>query len=99
MQINITLAVFNLLPISPLDGSQILTPFIEKHFGIVYKMEMYGPRVLLFVIIFSMVTGIQSFLWSLIQYLIFFFIFLNIDLRNLRRFLKRPKLVISHFFD
>ena len=33
MQINITLAVFNLLPVSPLDGSQILTPFIEKYFG------------------------------------------------------------------
>ena len=63
MQINITLAVFNLLPISPLDGSQILTPFIEKYFGIqmVYKMEMYGPRVLFFIIIFSMVTGIHIF--------------------------------------
>ena len=63
MQINITLAIFNLLPVSPLDGSQILSPFIEKKFGIemVYKMEMYGPRVLFFIIIFSMVTGIHLF--------------------------------------
>ena len=45
MQINITLAVFNLLPVSPLDGSQILTPFIEKYFGydVVWKMQVYGP--------------------------------------------------------
>ena len=33
MQINITLAVFNLIPVSPLDGSQILSPFLEKKFG------------------------------------------------------------------
>ena len=63
MQINITLAVFNLLPVSPLDGSQILSPFIEKKFGIdlVYKMELYGPRLLFFIIIFSMFTGIHIF--------------------------------------
>ena len=63
MQINITLAVFNLLPVSPLDGSQILTPFIEKQFGpdIVWKMQVYGPRVLFIIIIFSMVTDIHIF--------------------------------------
>tara|TARA_Y100001960_G_C14596043_1_gene788156 strand:- start:348 stop:977 length:630 start_codon:yes stop_codon:yes gene_type:complete len=63
MQINITLAVFNLLPVSPLDGSQILTPFLEKHFGfdLVWKMQVYGPRVLFFIIIFSMVTDIHIF--------------------------------------
>ena len=63
MQINITLAVFNLLPVSPLDGSQILTPFLEKYFGpnVVWKMEVYGPRVLFFIIIFSMVTDIHIF--------------------------------------
>ena len=63
MQINITLAVFNLLPVSPLDGSQILSPFIEKNFGIdtVHKMEIYGPRILFFIIIFSMFTGIHIF--------------------------------------
>ena len=63
MQINITLAVFNFLPISPLDGSQILSPFLEKHFGIkaLWKMEIYGPRVLFFIIIFSMITDIHIF--------------------------------------
>ena len=63
MQINITLAVFNLLPVSPLDGSQILSPFIEKKLGsdIVYKMEFYGPRLLFFIIILSMFTGIHIF--------------------------------------
>ena len=63
MQINITLAVFNLLPVSPLDGSQILSPFLENKFGpdIVWKMRVYGPRVLFFIIIFSMVTDIHIF--------------------------------------
>tara|TARA_B100001113_G_C20994834_1_gene572192 strand:- start:139 stop:768 length:630 start_codon:yes stop_codon:yes gene_type:complete len=61
MQINITLAVFNLLPISPLDGSQILSPFLEKNFGpdIIWKMQLYGPRILFFIILFSMVTDIH----------------------------------------
>ena len=63
MQINITLAVFNLLPVSPLDGSQILSPFLEKQFGpdIVWKMQAYGPRVLFFIILFSMITDIHIF--------------------------------------
>ena len=63
MQINITLAVFNLLPISPLDGSQIITPFFAKYFGsdVVWKMQVYGPRILFFIIIFSMVTDIHIF--------------------------------------
>ena len=63
MQINITLAVFNLLPVSPLDGSQILSPFLEKQFGpdIVWKMQVYGPRVFFIIIIISMVTDIHIF--------------------------------------
>tara|TARA_Y100000588_G_scaffold78014_2_gene81441 strand:- start:3791 stop:4426 length:636 start_codon:yes stop_codon:yes gene_type:complete len=63
MQINITLAVFNLLPVSPLDGSQILSPFLENKFGpdIVWKMQVHGPRILFIIIIFSMLTDIHIF--------------------------------------
>ena len=77
MQINITLAVFNLLPISPLDGSQILTPLLEKHFDpdVAWKMQVYGPRILFFIIIFSMVTDIHIFSF-IINPIFNFFIFI-----------------------
>ena len=63
MQINITLAVFNLIPLSPLDGSQILSPFLEKRFGpdIMWKMKVYGPQILFFILIFSAITNIHIF--------------------------------------
>ena len=63
MQINITLAVFNLIPLSPLDGSQILSPFLEKRFGadILWKMQVYGPQILFFILIFSAITNIHIF--------------------------------------
>jgi len=63
MQINITLAVFNLIPLSPLDGSQILSPFLEKRFGtdIIWKMKVYGPQILFFILIFSAITNIHIF--------------------------------------
>ena len=80
MQINITLAVFNLLPVSPLDGSQILSPFLEKQFGpdIVWKMQVYGPRVLFIIIIFSMVTDIHIFSFIITPiFNLFILIFVN----------------------
>ena len=63
MQINITLAVFNLIPLSPLDGSQILSPYLEKRFGtdIMWKMKVYGPQILFFILIFSAITNIHIF--------------------------------------
>lgn len=51
--LNIGLAVFNLLPIPPLDGSRILTLFLpeEKYFGIMkYEKYIFG---ILFVLIIS----------------------------------------------
>ena len=80
MQINITLAVFNLLPVSPLDGSQILSPFLEKQFGpdIVWKMQLYGPRFLFIIIIISMVTDIHIFSFIITRiFNLFILIFFN----------------------
>ena len=52
--VNIILAVFNLLPIPPLDGSKILYAFLpEKAMGSVVAIERYGPFILIFLVIFA----------------------------------------------
>ncbi len=61
--INITLGVFNFLPIPPLDGSRILEGFIPyEHRHIVLKMEQVGPMVLIGLIAFGWITGF-SIIW------------------------------------
>ena len=52
--INIALAVFNMLPISPLDGSQIFNPIISSFDkNLAYKLNRNGPYLLLFIILVS----------------------------------------------
>lgn len=61
--LNIGLAVFNLLPIPPLDGSRILTLFLpeEKYFGIM-KYEKYIFGILFVLIISGILNKPLSFL-------------------------------------
>lgn len=59
MQVNIVLAVFNLIPIAPLDGSKIVQAFfMKRNPKIVYQIEQYGPMILMGILAFSFVTGI-----------------------------------------
>jgi len=45
-QINISLAVFNMIPIPPLDGSQIFSGLmIRKNPNLVMQLQMYGPQI------------------------------------------------------
>ena len=67
--LNILLAVFNLLPIPPLDGSHILFTFLPKSFNALrIFLSQFGIFVLLFIIFFffSFVSMIVNFIFSLI---------------------------------
>ena len=56
--INMLLAIFNLIPVHPLDGGQIFGGFLDKRNpGLSYKLRAYGPRVLMGVIFFGIFTG------------------------------------------
>ena len=52
------LAIFNLIPIHPLDGGQIFGAIISKNNPeFAWKLRAYGPQVLLGVILFGMISG------------------------------------------
>ncbi|HEX6989900.1 MAG TPA: site-2 protease family protein [Bacillota bacterium] len=55
-QFNLVLAVFNLLPIPPLDGSKILAGLLPGRSGSLYALEQYGPMILI-LLVFTRVIG------------------------------------------
>jgi Zn-dependent protease len=60
LQINLALAIFNLLPVPPLDGSKILYGLLPYRYEYIYQyLERYGPFVLMGLILFGMVTRIS----------------------------------------
>ncbi len=72
LQINLALAIFNLLPISPLDGSKILFGLLPaRHESKIYFLERYGPFILLGLIIFGRVTGVPilgGLIWPFVKF-------------------------------
>jgi len=53
--LNLILAIFNLVPIPPLDGSHILFTFLpEKFANIKLFLHQFGPFILLFFIFFAL---------------------------------------------
>ncbi len=62
IELNLILAVFNLIPIPPLDGSKILAAIVPNALGnIIEEIEKIGPFVLLGIIIFTIVLNIPLF--------------------------------------
>lgn len=69
--INIGLAVFNLIPIPPLDGSKLLYPLIPrtmlKHY---YWLERYGMFVLMALLFLGVLQGIMGPIVGLIYHMV-----------------------------
>ncbi len=75
-QINISLAVFNMIPIPPLDGSQIFSGIMaQRNPQLVMKLQMYGPQILMGLILFGMFTGV-SLIWTVMSPFVSFFMLL-----------------------
>ena len=53
-----TLGIFNLLPIYPLDGGQIFGGFFDRiNPDLSSKLRMYGPQFLFAIIMIGILTG------------------------------------------
>lgn len=58
IQINIVLAIFNLIPIPPLDGSKILASLLpDRQFGIILGLERYGFLILMILCFLPNILG------------------------------------------
>lgn len=82
IQINISLAIFNMIPIFPLDGAQIFTGYLSKHNpDLAAKIQAYGPQVLFGLILFGYITGF-SIIWLFISPIVkvFMYIFAGINI-------------------
>ena len=79
-QINIALAVFNFIPVAPLDGSQIFSGYLMKiNPQLAWKIQSYGPQVLFGLILFGYITGF-SILWLVMKPFVNFFMLLFIGM-------------------
>jgi Zn-dependent protease len=69
--LNVSLAVFNLLPFPPLDGSKVLATFLPERFEpFMNLLETYGYLILLLLLYWGVMGIIISPIYSLVNYLL-----------------------------
>lgn len=72
VQINLALAIFNILPIAPLDGSKILSGLLPAEYEpMIAYLERYGPFILIGLIIFGQVTDVSilgKIIWPFVDF-------------------------------
>ncbi|MEN9912609.1 MAG: hypothetical protein RLY66_17 [Candidatus Parcubacteria bacterium] len=65
--VNIVLAVFNLIPIPPLDGSKLLFAFLpSKYARLRHMLEMYAP-ILILVVVFFLWEAVSPIIWPIFK--------------------------------
>jgi Zn-dependent protease len=65
---NIIFAIFNLIPLPPLDGSKILTSLLPwRQAAMLEKIEPYAPFILLALVYFNLINIILSPFYALIS--------------------------------
>jgi len=62
-ELNVVLLIFNLLPVPPLDGSDILSGFSMGWYRMMHQTN--APMIGMFVVLALMISGVLAFLWSI----------------------------------
>jgi Zn-dependent protease len=72
LKINLALAIFNILPIAPLDGSKILSGLLPPGFGkFIGVLERYGPFILIGLIVIGRISDVSilgGLIWPFVDF-------------------------------
>lgn len=70
---NVSLAIFNLLPFPPLDGSKVLETFLPDSMQpILATLEQYGYLILMVLMYLGVLSAISSPILAYVEYLMFY---------------------------